>query len=39
MNGIRGKLPHMNRFSQWEVDQVAPTKDDLFDSDFASQKM
>ena len=28
----------MNRCGQWKVGQVAPTKEDIFDPDFASEK-
>ena len=35
---IQGYLPNMNRFGQWEVVQVAPAKDDIFDPDFVPQK-
>ena len=28
----------MNRYGQWEVGQVAPSKDDIFDQDFAPSK-
>ena len=28
----------MNRFGQWEVGQVSPSKDDIYDPDFAPKK-
>ena len=37
-NGIQGQLPNMNRFGQWEVGQVSPSKDDIYDPDFAPKK-
>ena len=39
LNGIQGQLPYMNRFGQWEIGQVASSKDDLFDQDFDPWKV